>query len=256
MAKNQVKLGKKLGVVHDPRTFKLGPLLLERITPPKTFHIGHTLTEFPMFGNDDYGDCTCAAHANRIIVQQYNSQQSREIPVTTDQVLKVYSAVTGFRKEDPSTDNGAYCLDVLNYMRRVGMGVENDYSTHNIWAYASVNYKSHTEVKLASYLFGGVYVGAGLPVSAQRQDVWDVTSGSDAEWGSWGGHAMHTVGYDEQGPIFITWGALQHATWAWWDKYVDETYAVFSEDWIRSSGKTTNAKLDVEQLKTQLANLD
>lgn len=254
--RTNLKLGKKLGVVQDPRTFKLKTLLTGTVKTPKTFHIGHSLVNFPMFANDQYGDCTCAAQGHRIILQEFNASQ-KELKVTADQVLSVYSSVTGFRKDDPSTDNGAYCLDVLNYMRRVGLGAENDYTRHTIYAYAQVDHNDHAEVKVASYVFGGVYVGAGLPVSAQNQvgDVWDVVSGSDGEFGSWGGHCMHTVGWDEKGPIFVTWGELQHATWAWWDKYVDESYAVLSEDWIRASGKTTNARLDVNQLNAQLANL-
>lgn len=232
-------------------------LLSAPVTPPRTFHIGHTLTEFPLFANDQYGDCTCASQGHRIIVQEYNSQQ-RESKPTDAQVLAVYSAVTGFRKDDPNTDNGAYCLDVLNYMRRTGLGKEKDKTRHKIYAFAEVDQRNHTDVKVASYIFGGVYVGAGLPESAGDQvgGLWDVVSGPTGDFGSWGGHAMHTVGYDEQGPIFITWGRLQHATWAWWDKYVDECYAVLSEDWIRAGGTTTNAKLNLDQLDEQLAKLD
>lgn len=252
------KLGKKLGVVHDPRTIKLKPLIAETVKAPVTFHIGHALTKFPMFGNDDYGDCTCAAHANRIVVQEYNTRQ-KEVKPTTEQVLAVYSAVTGFDKNEPATDNGAYMLDVLNYMRKYGLGLEKDKSPHMIYAFAQVDHASKEQVKVASYLFGGVYVGAGLPLSAADQinqaQRWDVVSSNRSEFGSWGGHAMHTVGYDDLGPIFITWGQLQRATWKWWAKYVDECYAVISEDWIKTTGTTTNAKLNLSQLQAQLAKL-
>lgn len=254
-----VKLGKKLGVVHDPRTFKLAPLLAVDITAPLTFHFGHGITNFPMLGNDDFGCCTCAAMGHRVIASEYNTGQ-KERWVNRTQVLNAYSAVTGFKQDDPSTDNGAYCLDVLNYMRRTGLGREVDGTRHMIYAYASVDWRDHTEAKVASYVFGGLYTGVALPLSAADQintgQRWDVVSSGRAEWGSWGGHAMHTVGYDDLGPIFVTWGQLQRSTWAWWDKYVDEAYAVLHEDWIRvNTGKTTNAKLDLSQLNEQLARL-
>jgi hypothetical protein len=249
------KLGKKLGVVEDPRTFKLKDIVSSDIIPPDKYHIDHNQTEFPLFANDQYGDCTCASQGHRIVAQERNASQ-KELALTDEDVLEVYSAVTGFRPDDPNTDNGAYCLDVLNYMRRVGMGQEKDGTSHTIYAYAKVNHKDHNEVKLASYIFGGVYTGVALPISAQSQvgDVWEIVPGSDSAYGSWGGHAMSTVGYDETGPIFITWGALQHATWDWWHKYVDESYAVISEDLIRSRG-TTRLGFNLNQLQAELANL-
>ena len=49
-------------------------------------------------------------------------------------------------------------------------------------------------------MFGGVYIGLALPVTAQTQDVWDVVAGggANAKKGSWGGHCVFVPKYDEQ----------------------------------------------------------
>ena len=58
----------------------------------------------------------------------------------------------------------------------------------------------------AIWLFGGAYIGVELPISAQRQEVWDVPAnpGPDDEPGSWGGHAVYLVGYDLRGTGYGT----------------------------------------------------
>ena len=42
-------------------------------------------------------------------------------------------------------------------------------------------------------------------------------SGDDAP-GSWGGHAVDVVGYDDAGLTVVSWGALLRASWDFWDR--------------------------------------
>jgi len=238
------RLGKKRGVVHDPRTLKLRAFLPRTLpTPPSESYVGKG-EDIRYYGNDRYGDCTCAAHGHRIDVQERASRQE-EVQLSTKDILQVYSAVTGFREDDPSTDNGAYCLDILNYMWRTGMGREADGTRHRIYAFASFNPSDHHLWRVASWMFGGVYYGAGLPLTAADQldeakEYWRVDDSDPdrAEVGSWGGHAMHAVGYSSGSIVLATWGRRLRATWDWVDRYVDEAYAVISEDFFRAGGKT------------------
>ena len=72
------------------------------------------------------------------------------------------------------------------------------------------------------------------PLRAQDQHVWDWTGrldGPDAP-GSWGGHAVDVVGYDDAGLTVVTWGALQRLTWAFWDRYCDEGWCIVSTDFL------------------------
>ena len=91
-----------------------------------------------------------------------------------------------------------------------------------------------------------------MPLSAQQTigELWDVTDGG-ADAGSWGGHALNVVGYDATGVTLVTWGKLQRATWAWWKAYVDEAWALLTQDWE----KTTYLGLDFAQLQADLTAL-
>jgi hypothetical protein len=113
-------------------------------------------------------------------------------------------------------------------------------------------------IATAIWLFGGAYIGVELPMTAQSQDIWDVAGGPDAEPGSWGGHAVYLVGYDfpesqipspespAPSPVSrvscpgtmtcITWGGVKKMTWAWFEKYCSEAYALVSKDWLNASG--------------------
>lgn len=244
-------LGKKLGVVHDRRTFMAAAILqADDVRVPKHHRVGGQLQSVPTFGNDRYGDCVFASEGHAIVTHERASSQ-HELPLNDEQILVAYSLVTGFRREDPSTDNGAYEIDGLNNWRQRGLGVERDYSHHMLKAFAAVEWTNHEQVKLAHYVFGGVKVCAGLPLAAQDQDVWDVSEGARAEWGSWGGHSMYSFAYDEEGLEVWTWGRPQKMTWAWVDKYVDESYALITEDYFRRAGKTPQG-FDADKLDQML----
>jgi len=258
-----VALGKKLGVVDDPRTFHLRTLLDLQALPkiPANWRYAHALRTVPMFANDAHGDCTCARHGHRITAQEYVTQQ-REAPLTDSDVLAVYSAVTGFDPATGAHDNGAYMLDVENHMRRSGMGREKDGSRHTISAFVKVDHTNHAEVAAAINLFGGVGIGVWLPLSAQAQTDPDLEwKGPDhGEWtgpyepGSWGGHAIEGIGFNRRGVEAYTWGREQFMTWDFWDHCVDECYAEISEDWLRRGGTTVRG-FNLGQLQGWLSEL-
>ncbi len=254
---DNVLLGKRLGVVHDPRTLRAAALMpapeqLPRV--PIRHRVGGRLAEVPLFGNDEYGDCTRASQGHAVVTQERSSSQ-HEIPITTDQILEAYWRVSG----GVGVDNGAYELDALNDWRNIGIGRERDGSTHRIYAFAAVDWLDQAEVEWAHFVFGGLKVCAGLPLSAADQlhegKDWTVTTGSRSNFGSWGGHSMYSCGYDPMGLYVWTWGRLQRMTWGWVNRYVDETYAVISEDYIRRGGKTPQG-FNLDALDRYLKDLD
>jgi len=101
-------------------------------------------------------------------------------------------------------------------------------------------------------LFGGVYIGLALPVTAQSQDVWDVVpkGGVNARKGSWGGHCVFVPKYDAHGFTCITWGGLKTMTVAFWKKYCDEAHTLFGHDWLTDKGSP--AGFDQTQLQADL----
>ena len=81
--------------------------------------------------------------------------------------MRAFDAV---RLTDPLTgEEGAIELDVLRYWRKRGIG------GHRIGAYAAVGTHDHELTRTAAWLFGGLYIGLALPLTAQSQETWDWT---------------------------------------------------------------------------------
>jgi hypothetical protein len=149
---------------------------------------------------------------------------------------------------DPATgEEGAIELDVLNWWRKHGIG------RHRIGAFARISVHDHRLVETAAWLFGGVYIGLQLPVSAQGRHTWEWSgslTGPDRP-GSWGGHAVDVVRYTAETLTVVTWGRLQEMTWSFWDRYCDEAYALLSRDFL-DHGRAPNG-FDLEALRADLA---
>jgi hypothetical protein len=241
-----MKLGKR-PAKHDPRNLKLCTYLAESIpSAPDKIDWTHGVTSFGMMKNDVLGCCTCAAIAHSWQIWSMNS--SSELTISDEQVVSLYETFCGYNPNDPNTDQGGIESDILKNWRANGaLG-------HKIDAYASITPKNHPEVKQAINLFGVIYVGVALPNTAQNQpDIWDIVEvqdGSD-EPGSWGGHAIICVGYDETFVYFISWGRIMKMTWKFLDKYMDEAYAIISYDWLNKDGKTPEG-LDITSLENDL----
>jgi hypothetical protein len=111
----------------------------------------------------------------------------------------------------------------------------------------------HRLLRTAAWLFGGLYIGLQLPLSAQRQGTWDcggALTGPDRP-GSWGGHAVDVVRYSPGSLTVVTWGRLQDMTWSFWDRYCDEAYCILSRDFL--DGDRAPNGFDVEALRADLA---
>ena len=66
MARAQYRLGKK-PAVFDSRTLRFGAYLTTTLpAPPAAVDWGKKVPSWPMYLNDKYGDCTCAAAGHMI----------------------------------------------------------------------------------------------------------------------------------------------------------------------------------------------
>lgn len=220
--------GRRLGKLppkFDPRTLRLASYIEKRKLPriPSAHTLSHkTVAAFPDLGmmrNDALGDCTVAAIGHAYQTWTVYGGVGPWRP-TDDAIVTVYDRVNG------GADNGAAMLDVLNTVRDTGIG------GRRIYAFVAIDPTNHDQVRTAHFLFGGIYAGASMPRAAQDQAVWDVTTGNGSEPGSWGGHAFYVPDYAKKTNRCVTWGALQSFTWEWWDRYVDEAYAILDADFI------------------------
>jgi hypothetical protein len=198
-----------------------------------------------MYGNDTVGDCTCAAVGH--IIEEGQLYNRQPVTPTTESVLAAYSAITGYTPSDPNSDTGAACLDVLKYWKATGI------CGNKIAAYVTLDITNIEEIKDAIYLFGAAYTGIELPVTAQGEDPWIVTTttGRGAP-GSWGGHCVPLMSYNANWTTAITWGQPLGLSWAWWKEYGVEAYAVLDSSWIEP-GKVAPNGFNLAQLQADLA---
>ena len=243
------KLG-KAPVKTDARNFKLAALL--KAPPPAPaqydFDLAHPGIPMPMFGNDVYGDCVIAARAH-LTLRFEDIEQGSILMITDKTVLKEYFKETG------GPDSGLIILNSLNEWRHQGWRPTSKKNNYKIHAFAQINQSNHGEVKSAVYLLTAAYIGVALPKSAQSQiqtgQIWDVVSGPESAPNSWGGHCVIIPGYNPTGPVCVTWGRKQQMTWAFFDKYCDEAYAIVDEV-DKKKGKTG---IDVQKLMEYLDSL-
>jgi len=254
-----IKLGRKPART-DKRTLKLGKYLTGLWAPPENSGYAGKVPAFPMFGNDELGDCVIAAAGH--LIQDWTANAESLCTPSENQILAAYEDVSGYVAGDPSTDNGCVMLDALKYWRNTGIG------GHKIDAFVSVDITNQAEVKQAIWLFGGCFVGLNLPITAQQTfpgingcPVWDVpqdTTGDGAP-GSWGGHCVPLVAYgvDQQnhaGTQLVTWATIYDATWRFLKLYGSEAWAILSKDFIAANGVAPSG-FHYQQLFTDLSQI-
>lgn len=239
------KLG-KLPVRVDVRTLALAKYVdpAKLPSPPAQLDLTAHVAEWPMYDNDRIGDCTIAA-AGHMIEAWSAAAKGTAVEIPDAAVLTAFDHV---KQVDPVTgEEGAVELDVLKYWRSTGIG------GHAIGAFARVSQRDVQLARTGAYLFGGLYLGLALPLTAQQQTVWDWTGSlaGPARPGSWGGHAVDVVGYDADALTVVTWGSLKQMTWRFWDRYVDECYCLLSDDFL--NGDRAPNGFDLAALKEDLA---
>ncbi|MHB1950236.1 MAG: hypothetical protein ACYCQK_02025 [Acidiferrobacteraceae bacterium] len=198
---------------------------------------------YPMACNAQEGDCTIAAAVH---TDQATANLTGE-PWTypgDPAVNSVYRQMTG------GADTGLAETRVLRAWSAPG-GLFG----RRLAAWAPVAVKHLTTIKQTVWLCGAVYTGVLLAAPAQQQfaagQPWGLT-GTSADSQIEGGHAVPAVGYNALGPVFVTWGALQQATWAWWVAYSEEAYAVLTSE-VRARGQLRG--VDFARLDADLAAL-
>lgn len=231
-----MRLGKREPKI-DPRTLQLKKYLSPELapTPPRATSWREKLGKMGMLLNDRLGTCGPAGACHQIQAW-LNNDGGSYLPTDAD-VLKAYSALSGY---DPSTgknDNGVYLLEMNEYWRKTGIG------GHRVGAYAKLTPKDDGQVIDCCYLFGGVGAGWALPRAWKGQKVWKAPTGSPAgAWqpGSWGGHYAPIVDFDKDYLYVMTWGGITKVEWAAYDLYCDEAYAFFAESWFGEDFKAPN----------------
>lgn len=254
-----MKLGKKKPK-HDARTALLYNFI-NHATLPDPAPVADWASRLPddvgMMANDRIGLCTVAGIAH--LLQLWTSNAGTLVTISDDDVIATYKAITlkinGVAYDEAApldtsgenpTDTGLCLLDVLNYVRANGIGGHG-----KGLAFVKVNHLDIQEMRIATQLFGGTYVGVALPATSLEHvgTLWGDATGPTA-----GGHCIATHKVDPMGPSYITWGKRQPATWAWHLWCCDEAYAIIAPEWV-SDDVLAPSGFCIEKLRTYLAAL-
>lgn len=257
----------KLGAVtgkRDAKLVTLDPFIKEdMVQAPASYDFDKGRKAFPsrMWGNNAFGDCEVAGRANYAL--RLERVETRATPdIEDDDVITEYKLMTGCESPGDNNDTGLTTPDNLNKWRH-GWEITKAWKhgatpatrTYNIFAYGFVTPSNHDLVRLATYLFHGIIIGANLPVAAQTQfetnQVWDVVNDSTGEPGSWGGHCMYGKAYDKDHMKLLTWQREVIVTNAWWNEYVDESYCVIDAHDVWRNSKHV---FDIDALVAEMRN--
>jgi hypothetical protein len=248
-----VKTGKRPARI-DPRTLKLAKYLTAKLPAPPaevSWVVCLAAVEgFPMYLNDTLGDCVAAASGH--MQQQWNFYAGHSWQPTDADILASYEAVGGYDPGNPNTDNGMDMLSYLQWWKSTGLG------GRKIGAYLAVDWTNLVEVRQAIQLFGNVYLGVQLPVTAQGQNAWTVANGgvysANGAPGSWGGHCIPLMASSAETHTCVTWGMSLKMSHKFLEDYGDEAFCVLSQDWIETAGVAPSG-FDIAQLQADLAAL-
>jgi hypothetical protein len=201
--------------------------------------------KYQMLANDKIGDCTIAAAAHMEMNWQAVANAGTPLVITDEQVIADYSAVTGYDPSNGSNDNGAVELDVLAYWQTTGI------AGRKIAGKATLDYHNIDQIKAATYIFGGVYLGFSVPAFIMEDTGNHTWNAQQRDTQIVGGHAIPIFGYGRAGCTCVSWGDLYHMSWDFWLEYVDEAYAVVSTDWLKATGLSPTG-LDLTGLMADL----
>jgi hypothetical protein len=213
-------------------------IYLEYLIPPAT--IG-------MYGNDQLSDCLAAYAAHHLMVITAHTGKLF-VPDPAD-VVKFYSAFSGYVPGDDSTDNGGYFTDMYNEWQTNGL------CGYKIDGWAQIDTKDYVKRQQAIRIFLGCGVGVQLPGSAQTQfgagQNWeyDGTPGTD-------GHAILEPGEGSEGHNFESWGKGDVKASNDWDRaYTDEVYVPLTKLTISAANDVAPKSLNWDALVADLAAL-
>lgn len=198
-------------------------------------------------GFDGAGDCVFACITNYIRLAWSISGRGL-FPATGLTAIQNYSEVTGYKLNDPSTDQGTVMRTAMNWWRKKGYKDAKG-NRHTIGGWASIKLDIN-HLLWAMYLVDeGVPLGIQFPSSAMDQfnadQPWSPVKGSPSD----GGHCILADDdpLDTGDTMLVeSWARDQEATIPFITQFTDEAYLVIDTGGM-VNGKTIEG-LDTQQL--------
>lgn len=228
----------RLGLKAIPPTkpvLTLANFLPSSLPPAPAAVDNYSGVDFPMYANDRVGDCAIASPAH-LIGGWTQKAGGKPLLFTDSQIIAEYSAVSGYDPRTGANDNGCTLEDVQERWLRTGL------FGRKVVAYAGVNAADHSTVRQGAFIFGGATIGLNMPAAWQNATgpggVWDAGNGFNYRPGTWGGHAVPILGYDDRYYYVVTWGHVQKLTPAALQTYCLGVFVNLSEDWVAANKKS------------------
>lgn len=220
--------------------------------PPQGWEAKVTPADWGMLGNDQYGCCAEAGIMH--LVQAQAANVGVQLHATTAQTLALYSAITGFNPNDPSTDQGTVLTDLLTYIQKNGLEMTDATGktvTVEIVGSASLDITSIAQNRYATYIFGGSYLGIGCPQQCEEDlSNWNFGPGLPLA----GGHCIPRVGEGGAGGKIVSWATVIPFSNQFWTSYGDEGYVVLTKAWLSAQNKSPSG-LDLDGLVTAMKSI-
>ena len=245
----QLKYG-KTAPRPEAVTFKFSRYLTDLPKYPRCFGHEKLIKDWGMLGNDRYGDCVIASKAHMSMIWCAEGETCANF--STDNVLSDYSALTGFTKSDPATDNGTDMKLAASYFRTNGF-LDAIGNRHKVLVYLSIDPGDWEQTLAAVWLFGAVEAGLRMPKSSvdqfNRGLPWYHVPNSPID-------GMHCVPIIARRTMLkcVTWGRLQSMTKRFYKENNDESIVYLSEEMLGADGVSIEG-FNLEQLKEDLAKL-
>lgn len=213
-------------------------------------------------GNDAFGDCVEAEEAHYVAI--VTGAAGKLFSYTTEMTEKLYTALTGFNRNDPKTDTGTDPIECLSYC------LAHPYEDKSVnLGYLQVDATNPAEIQYAINTFGNLKIWLPLPDSfikpfpSKDGFVWDADEPNPEN----GGHCVGSCGYIAKGPppqsfqvlgvvstgiVIVTWGLIGILTFAGAAKLcrsaVGGGMAVrVTPDWLDANGETPTG-LSINQI--------
>jgi hypothetical protein len=120
-----------------------------------------------------------------------------------------------------------------------------------ITAYIPVNTKDDEEIAAACYMFGAVYLQAGLPYVLEKLHASEVFTLAPCPLPKIESQCMAISGANREGPSLVLNGIEARATWDFLDYYGEEAYAVIPEALVEADHPALY-RLDFDALERDL----
>jgi hypothetical protein len=250
------KLG-RLPRGHDKRIPMMHDLtvgIVQSVPPPAVDFTKGMPGDLGMMLNNTLGDCTCAAFYHALQVWSFNTGTPIDTEPDSDVEL-LYEKACGYKPAQGGEGPGGNEQKVLTYILREGApGGTNGTQVKKIDAFVEVAVTNLDNVKRTIADCGVCYIGFNVPQYIMPPgkvplSVWDVDPQADNT--IVGGHAVVLAGYNTQGARVISLGQYYTMTWAFFEKFVDEAYAIADPEWITAKG-TTPGGLSLAQLEAAM----